>query len=180
MMPQDMASRPEVAGGGAGAGPILVVEDDRPTRELLGTVLADEHLTFHLTATGHEAMEYAKAQPPSLVVLDMHLPTVQGEAVATAMRIQFGPALPILAMSASDERAAAQRLGAFDFLPKPFEITDFVAKVMHGLELSRRPQELRARSDYARRRLRHVVERHEWAFKRAVEDKPPQQNTRAS
>ncbi len=148
-----MTDRQAAAGGGAGPRTILVVEDDRSTRQLLAMVLSEENLDFHMAATGHEAMEYAASSPPAMVLLDMHLPRLQGEAVATALRIQYGRSLPILAMSASNEAAAANRIGAFDFLSKPFDIDQLLSKVRHGLELAEQSRQLRHGSSRARDRL---------------------------
>jgi DNA-binding response OmpR family regulator len=159
-----MTDKPAFAGRGEGPGTILVVEDDRPTRQLLASILSDAGFSFHVAATGHQAMEYAAASPPAMVVLDMHLPNLQGEAVATALHVQYGRALPILAMSASNEQAAALASGAFDFLPKPFEIDDFLARVRHGLALSADAAGLRQRTGQARQRLADVAARQRAAF----------------
>lgn len=154
---------------------ILVVEDDRATRELLAAILTEEHLAFHVTSTGHEAMEYAREHRPSVVVLDMHLPNLQGEAVATALKIELGQALPILAMSASNEWATARRMGAFAYLPKPFEVDDFVSHIRQGLDLAERSEQLRQRSLTARAQLEQAAKRQRESFERAVsgEAQPP-------
>jgi DNA-binding response OmpR family regulator len=154
---------------------ILVVEDDRPTRELLAAILAEEGLPFHAASTGHEAMEYAHDHPPSMVVLDMHLPNLQGEALATALKIELGQALPILAMSASNEWAAASRIGAFGYLPKPFEVDDFISQVRQGLDLAQRTEQLRDRSLEARARVEQSLSRQRQSFDRATsaEARPP-------
>jgi DNA-binding response OmpR family regulator len=161
-----MVYRPNVAGQGGGAGTILVVEDDRPTRELLGTILREERLPYHLTATGHEAMEFAHRATPAMVVLDLHLPSLQGEAVATALRIEHGRSLPILAISASYEHAAAERIGAFSYVQKPFEIEEFIRQVRYGLDLAQRSKQLRERSAEARANLQRTMLRQRQAFDR--------------
>src|SRR5690348_4666734 len=148
-------------------GLVLVIEDDRSTRELLAAVLAEERLDCHLSSNGHEAMEYARGHTPDVVVLDMHLPNLQGEAVATALRIELGQGLPILAMSASNERAAASRFDAYAYIPKPFEIDDFVARVREGLELSGQARLLRERTIAARRRLEQSLARQRRSFDQA-------------
>ncbi|MFI5266826.1 MAG: response regulator [Chloroflexota bacterium] len=147
---------------------ILVVEDDRPTRELLAAILTEEGLPFHVTCTGHEAMEYAREHPPSMVVLDMHLPNLRGEAVATALRIELGQALPILAMSASNEWATAGRIGAYGYVPKPFEVDAFVSQVRQGLDLAERAEQLRQRSLEARARVEESLKRQRESFEQAV------------
>jgi DNA-binding response OmpR family regulator len=143
---------------------ILVVEDDRSTRELLAAVLTDERLPFHVTASGHEAMDYAIAHPPSMVMLDMHLPNVQGEAIATALRIQCGQRLPILMMSAANERATAERLGAFAYVQKPFDLDELILRVRLCLAKSAESRELQRRSREARDRLRQAMARQRLAM----------------
>jgi CheY-like chemotaxis protein len=115
---------------------VLVVEDDRPTRELLSAILREEGLPFHVTSTGHEAMEYVRQHPPALVVLDMHLPNLQGDAVATALKIELGHSLPIIAMSASNEQALAEHMGALAYIQKPFNVEDLAREVRRGLALA--------------------------------------------
>jgi DNA-binding response OmpR family regulator len=163
-----MVGTPDQRGQGEGSESILIVEDDRPTRELLAAILTEEAMSFHLTSSGHEAMDFALDHQPSLVVLDMHLPSVQGEAIATALRIQCGQSLPILVMSASNEQAAATRMGAFGYLQKPFEIEDFVAKVRDGLALAQGSRELHRRASEARERLQQTLARQRVAFEAAV------------
>ncbi len=169
-----------VAGGGDGPGIVLVVEDDAPTRKLLGSILAQERLPFHLTATGHEAMEFARHSPPAMVVLDVHLPSVRGDSVATALRIEYGKALPILAMSAANEQASAEQFGAFDYLQKPFNIDDFVSKVRRGLELAERSRLLKQRSEEGARRLRETMARQRQAFHARRQQLPTRREAAAS
>lgn len=147
---------------------VLVVDDDRPTRELLATILSEEGLSCHLSANGHEAMEQARQWPPSLVVLDVHLPSLQGEAVATALRIEHGPNLPILVMSASRELALADRIGAYGYLQKPFELDEFVLQIRRGIELLAHGADIRERSRLARMRLQDSLRRQQESFDRAL------------
>ena len=173
--------QPRDATGEERGGLVLVVEDDRSTRELLAAILAEEGLEFHLTSNGHVAMEYAREHPPDLVVLDMHLPNLQGEAVATALRVELGQGLPILAMSASNERAAASRFDAYAYVSKPFEVDDFVARVREGLELSGQAHLLRERTIAARRRLEQslAIQRRSFDQALAADDFPPKTATGA-
>jgi len=140
-----------------------VVEDDVPTRELLAAILRTEGIEHRLSSNGHEAMEQAHSVTPALVVLDMHLPSVQGDAVATALRIDFGHRLPVLAMSASLEAGLAERLGAYAYLQKPFEVEDFVQLVRRGLELA----VLNAAAHTSQERMEAALRRQREAFDRA-------------
>ena len=151
-------------------GYVLVIEDDRPTRELLAAILAEEGIDYRLSVNGHEAMEQTRDSPPLMVVLDMHLPTIGGEAVATALRIEFGSRLPVLAMSASLEAESAERLGAYGYLQKPFEVDNFVRQVRRGLELAgMAPASAHDRMEAAMRRQREAFER---ARSRGVIEEP--------
>jgi len=150
--------------GHASRGYVLVVEDDKPTRELLATILASLGIRCCATSNGHEAMDQARREPPAVVVLDVHLPTVQGDAVATALRIEFGHRLPVLAMSASFDAPTAERMGAYAYLQKPFDVEEFVGLIQRGFELaamvpSARPIEeamRRQREAFDRARAAHV------------------------
>jgi|GEM_PF-712285 DNA-binding response OmpR family regulator len=152
---------------------VLVVEDDRATRELLAAVLEAEHLAYHMASNGHEALAYARQWPPAMLVLDLHLPSVSGESVGAAFRIEYGSAFPILAMSASYEHAAAERIGAFDYLQKPFDLDALVAKVRDGLGLAARSAVLRDRSLEARNRLKQALARQRQTFNTLREAEPP-------
>lgn len=159
--------QPPDAVGDEPSGLVLVVEDDRSTRELLAAILTEEALPFHLSSNGHEALEFARDHPPSMVVLDVHLPNLQGEAVATALKIEFGQGLPILAMSATDERRTSERWGAFGYLGKPFDVDDFVASVRQGLALSEQGRRLRLETNAARRRMEQSLARQRQLFDEA-------------
>lgn len=107
-----------------------------------------------------------------MAIVDMHLPNIlEAEAVGRALRAEFGPALPILAMSASREEQAAERIGAYAFLRKPFEIDDLLDLVRRGLELSERSYRLQRRSEHARERLAQAVERQNATFEANLDRK---------
>lgn len=151
---------PDARGGEATArGPVLVVEDDRATRELLSAILSEEGLPFLLCANGHEAMDFARADPPVMAILDLHLPSVQGDALATALRIEHGASLPVLAMSASYEAETAKRIGAYAYLQKPFELGELVRLVHQGLDLAERAAISRANVAAARQRIQESLHR---------------------
>jgi CheY-like chemotaxis protein len=112
---------------------VLVVDDDVDIRLAIGEVLSDEGMTVDTASDGREALERADQQPPALVILDITLPVVGGYEVADRLRERFGM-LPILAITA-DGRAAqkAQRVGAYAYLRKPFELEEMLALVKRGL-----------------------------------------------
>lgn len=98
-------------------------------------VLEDEGLTVETAADGRQALQRAAEHPPSLVVLDMGLPLIDGFGVAAGLRAH-GQDVPILVVSADDRVAEkARQVGAFEALPKPFGVDDLLSAVRQGLEL---------------------------------------------
>jgi len=118
---------------------ILVVEDDPAIREVVQLLLQDEGFEVVVAADGVAALEQATLRRPALVVLDLSLPRLGGEAVAAALRARFADAVPIVVVSASlhaPEQAAG--IGAAAFLRKPFDVDALLAAVQRGLG-ARRP-----------------------------------------
>ena len=125
------SSRPAGAGGEA---TILVVEDDVYVRQTIEWALEDEGLPVETATNGQQALEWARDRKPGLVILDMGLPIVDGFGVADGLRAAYGDGVPILTVTA-DGRAAekARRVGAVDYLHKPFEIEALIGAVRRAL-----------------------------------------------
>jgi CheY-like chemotaxis protein len=106
-----------------GMAPILVVDDDPEIRQMIQWALEDEGWTVETAADGRQALEQATRSRPSLVVLDMGLPLVDGAGVATGLYAAYGPTIPIVVVTADGHAAEkANRVGARAHLAKPFEI----------------------------------------------------------
>lgn len=136
--------------------PILVVEDHGSTRRLIGEVLEDEGWSVRLAGDGDQAISEVQRQPPSLVLLDVHLPAHPAPEVAEQLRRITGPSLPIVAMSASRERLTAALFGACAFVEKPFELDKLVAVVSDTLRS--RSSDVHDRSDALRGRSERALE----------------------
>ena len=109
--------------------PVLVVEDDATVRQALEWTLEAEGIAVSAAGSGRRALELAAGERPGLVLLDIGLPDIPGDAVAAGVRSAHGD-VPILVMTA-DGRAAekAARVGAVGYLSKPFELDELVATV---------------------------------------------------
>lgn len=114
--------------------PVLVLDDDPGVRQLIRWALEDAGLAVQVARDGVEGLHQARQQRPRLVVLDMGLPRLSGDGFATGLRRLYGSSVPILVITA-DGRAEekAQRVGAFDFMQKPFNVDELVAAVWQGL-----------------------------------------------
>lgn len=110
------------------------MDDDPQVRQLICWALEDEGLPVELAADGGEAIERATQRKPALLILDIGLPTLPGDAVAHAMREAHGEDIPILTITADGRAAEKARLvGAYAYLRKPFGIDDLVRSVRTGL-----------------------------------------------
>jgi len=113
---------------------VLVVEDDSDLRQTIQWMLEDEGFLVETAADGREALDRATQRKPSLVILDMGLPIIDGNGVAAGLRSTYGNNVTILTMTA-DGRAAekAQRVGAIGYLSKPFDLDVLVNAVRSAL-----------------------------------------------
>ena len=113
---------------------VLVVEDDALLRETITWALEDDGLEVDCAVDGPDAVQHALRKAPRLVVLDMGLPGLDGFAVAEELRAHFGEHLPILVVTADGRaQSKAERVGAYAFVHKPFDVSVLVRQVRAGL-----------------------------------------------
>jgi two-component system response regulator MprA len=109
---------------------ILVVDDDPKILSVLGRGLRFEGYNVQLAADGPEALRSARVEPPDLVVLDIMLPGMDGLEVCR--RLRRGIDVPILMLTARDavtDRIAGLDSGADDYLIKPFDFDELLARI---------------------------------------------------
>ena len=109
---------------------LLIVEDQHDLAELVALHLADLAQRIHLCSDGVEALRIAAATPPDLVVLDLGLPGLDGLEVCRRLRAcaRYVPILMLTARSSDAERVLGLELGADDYLVKPFNVMELVAR----------------------------------------------------
>lgn len=113
-----------------GSATVLVVDDERKIRDLVRSYLELEGYSVLLADTGERALESASRSDPDLVVLDLGLPDLTGEEVARTLRTSSNvPIIMLTAKAGEDDRIAGLRLGADDYLAKPFSPRELVARV---------------------------------------------------
>jgi DNA-binding response OmpR family regulator len=122
--------------------PVLVVDDDADLRKLLSELLEAVGHPVVQAATGAGALALARATPPALVLLDVHLPDISGYEVCRVLRETLGEQLPILFVSGarteSYDRVGGLLLGADDYVVKPFAKDELLARVRRLLARSAR------------------------------------------
>ena len=121
---------------------ILVAEDDPDIAQLIVRYLQKAGWAAHVTASGSDALVYAKSQPVDLAILDVMLPGLSGLELCRVLRSDPATAyLPIIMVTARAEetdRIMGLDLGADDYLPKPFSPNELVARVRALLRRARR------------------------------------------
>ena len=109
---------------------ILVVEDDQDINRLLCRILTDGGCDVRPAFSGSEAVLWAEQYDYDLVLLDLMLPGLTGEEFIARMRRR--KTMPIIVLSAKaglEDRVNVLRLGADDFIPKPFDNDEVLARV---------------------------------------------------
>ena len=108
-----------------------MAEDDRATRESVGRALELEGYDVSTVADGAAALDALEVDRPDLLVLDLMMPRVDGLTVCRRLRSR-GDRLPILVLTARTEvsdRVSGLDAGADDYIPKPFVLDEFLARV---------------------------------------------------
>jgi two-component system cell cycle response regulator DivK len=126
---------------------ILIVEDSCDLREMLGTVLTTRGWSPILAESGRKALDKLERETPSVILMDMRLPDMNGfELAAILKNHRVYRSIPILAATAYSGRAARQRClaaGCDDFISKPFAI-DALQASLTSLVSGERPKAIAA------------------------------------
>ena len=110
---------------------LLVVEDDKGLQKYLKELLLDNGYAVHTASDGIAALEYFKHAEPDLMVLDLGLPNMGGEAVCQEVRKKYKD-LPIIILTAKDsitDIVQGLNLGADDYITKPFVADELLARI---------------------------------------------------
>jgi class 3 adenylate cyclase/CheY-like chemotaxis protein len=129
---------------------ILVVDDLAQNIRLLEAVLAPRGYTVVTATSGDEALERVRSEPVDLVLLDIVMPGMDGYEVCRTLRAdeatQFLPIVMITA-SGEQEKVAAIEAGADDFIAKPFEQAELLARVRSLLRIKRYHDTIEAQAE---------------------------------
>jgi len=127
---------------------VLVVEDSRTQAEWLVQVLSREGYEVAVAQDGREAIRRVRSEPPDLVLLDMILPDMDGLEVLRVIKArseeQFVPVILLSVKSDLDSRVAGLRIGADDFLAKPFADAEIQARAAAMLRIKSLQDQLRS------------------------------------
>jgi two-component system response regulator MprA len=128
---------------------ILVVDDDAPIRRMLDRTLSAVGYAVESAADGGAALAAVERSTPDLIVLDVAMPGLDGLAVCRRLRAR-GLATPVLLLTARDglyDRVEGLDAGADDYVVKPFETEELLARVRALLRRGRPPESTLAFAD---------------------------------
>ena len=112
---------------------VLVIEDDRHIAEILRTTLATQHFAPIVANDGGTGLSEARRLLPSLILLDLLLPTMDGWEVCRRLRAdektRHIPIIMVTAKGEEEDRVAGLELGADDYVVKPFSTRELVARI---------------------------------------------------
>jgi two-component system nitrogen regulation response regulator GlnG len=122
--------------------PVWVVDDDRSIRWVFEKALSREGISFKTFNSAQEAMDELELSPPQVLVSDIRMPGPSGLELLQSVKQRY-PALPVIIMTAHsdlDSAVAAFQGGAFEYLPKPFDVDQAVELIRRALDESVREE----------------------------------------
>jgi two-component system nitrogen regulation response regulator GlnG len=118
--------------------PVWIIDDDRSIRWVFEKVLAREDISFQTFSNAQEALTALQSSSPQVVVSDIRMPGTSGLELLQTLK-EKEPSLPIIIMTAYSDlesAVAAFQGGAFEYLPKPFDVDQAVELIRRALEES--------------------------------------------
>jgi len=128
---------------------ILIIDDDEQLAELLDEFLSSFNFVIHAKHTPEEGLDYLENNDVDLIVLDITLPGMDGFQVLR--KIRENSSIPVMMLTARGEvtdRIVGLELGADDYLPKPFEPRELLARIQSILRRSRSPEAMQDFIEY--------------------------------
>jgi two-component system, NtrC family, nitrogen regulation response regulator GlnG len=123
--------------------PVWIVDDDRSIRWVMEKALSREGIAFNSFSSAQDALEALSGGSPEVLVSDIRMPGLSGLELLQAVK-QRHPAVPVIVMTAYsdlDSAVAAFQGGAYEYLPKPFDVDQAVELIRRALDESRREAE---------------------------------------
>src|SRR5580658_7399377 len=117
---------------------ILIADDNTANRELICAILERHGFRVLCAADGVEVLQQAQSEPPDLIVLDIHMPRLDGYGTLKRLRQQPPlaaiPTVAVTASAMSGDEERALKAGFSAYLAKPYEVLDVVALVNRVLD----------------------------------------------
>ena len=125
---------------------ILIVDDQINNLRLLSKILSNYNYGVRCAASGEAALQTVKQQPPDIILLDISMPNMDGYQVCTELKkdseINQIPVIFISALGDTFDKVRAFQVGGRDYISKPFEIPEVIARINNQLELKQTQEQL--------------------------------------
>ncbi len=124
--------------------PIWIIDDDRSIRWVFEKALTRENIAFRTFSSAPEALAALETSAPQVVVSDIRMPGGSGLELLETLRERY-PSLPVIIMTAYSDlesAVAAFQGGAFEYLPKPFDVDHAVDLIRRAMDESQRQNEV--------------------------------------
>ncbi|MGH7888229.1 MAG: sigma-54-dependent transcriptional regulator, partial [Candidatus Binatia bacterium] len=131
---------------------ILIVDDDATMRKSLANLLGREGYVTVEAESGERAVECLRNDTFDLIVTDLHMEPMSGLDLLRAVK-QSDPDIEVIVVTAYgtiEAAVAAMKLGAFDFVSKPFQVDEILLRVRNALEKNRLKEQVRRLQNEAR------------------------------
>jgi DNA-binding response OmpR family regulator len=115
---------------------VLIVEDEPSFREALVMAIGDEGYDVHSASNGAEAIDLLEHVTPDIIILDIHMPIMDGPAFLTEYRSRHEHCAPVIICSTRRHDATISRLDVSAFLNKPVDIDELLDAIQDNITLS--------------------------------------------
>ncbi len=136
---------------------VWIIDDDKSMRWVLEKALNQAGFTTTTFSSGEEALAALSSRQPNVMITDIRMQGMDGLALLAMVHKRYPPHLPVIVMTAHsdlDSAVKSYQSGAFEYLPKPFDLDDAVALVRRALAHSPR--------SHSKHRLSYFRKCHYW------------------
>lgn len=142
-------------------GDILIVDDTPDNLRLLSSLLTEHGYKVRTVLDGALALRSVQLKPPDLILLDIMMPVLNGYEVCAKLKADSQTCtIPVIFLSAREEtidKVEAFKVGGADYITKPFQIQEVVARIENQLQISRLQQQLQERNQQLEREIQDRV-----------------------
>jgi CheY-like chemotaxis protein len=160
-------------------GNILIVDDNPANLDLLSGMLFERDYKVRVATSGRWALDAVRSSAPDLIMLDINMPGMDGYEVCRQLKADINSRdIPVIFISAMDEamdKVKAFEVGGIDYVTKPFQIEEVLARIENQLKISKLQREMEHKNAELARKNEELMQSHkraEWIFATIAEVKP--------
>ena len=158
--PPEPAEQPEAAVPGGSTETVLIAEDNGEVRAYIRSVLARRYRVLE-ACDGEQALELARREPPDLVISDVMMPRMDGYELCRALRrdpqLDHVPCMLLTAKASQDSKVEGLEVGADDYLPKPFDSKELMARARNLIRIRQQERMLKSFNEELEKKVREQL-----------------------